>query len=215
MPSLTGSFVSYLGDRLDLNPDQREIARFGLQTLLYPVVNFLLICLAGWLLGCLWAMVTAALTALVLRTFSHGAHSRTPLTCIMTGLVVFSTFGKTATLLAPSLSPEQLLLIILAGFAPSLITVWRLAPVASPAKPVASSSDRQKLRLGAVITACCIMVIQIILLISGKAPAIVLAIGLGFWWQACSLTGAGHRLAALLDNTLSGKEGTPDETTLS
>jgi accessory gene regulator B len=159
-------------------------------------------------------MVTAALTTIVLRAFSHGAHSRTPLTCILTGLVVFSILGKMAALLAPLLSPSQLLLIILVGFAPSLFTVWRLAPADSPAKPITSLKDRQKMRLGSVITACCIMIIQIMLLISGKASTIVLAIGLGFWWQAFSLTGAGHRLAALLDNTLSGKEGTPDETTL-
>jgi accessory gene regulator B len=214
MPDLTGSFVSYLGDRLDLTPDQREIARFGLQTLLYPVVNLLLVCLAGWLLGCFWATVSAVLTTIVLRSFSHGAHSRTPLTCILTSLVVFSIFGKTATLLAPFLSLNQLLLIILVGFALSLTTVWRLAPVDSSAKPISSLRDRQKLRLGSVITACCILVMQIALLISGKASTIVLAIGLGFWWQAFSLTGAGHRLAALLDKTLPGKEGTPDETTL-
>jgi accessory gene regulator B len=209
MPSLTGSFVAYLGDRLDLTPDQREIARFGLQTLLYPIANFLLICLAGWLLGCLWAMVAAALTTIVLRSFSHGAHSRTPLTCILIGLVAFSIFGKTAALLAPSLSSEQLLPIILAGFIPSLIAVWRLAPADSPAKPITSPRDRQKLRLYSLITACSILVMQIILLIAGKASVIVLATGLGFWWQAFSLTGAGHRLAALLDNTLSGKEETP------
>ena len=209
--NITRPFIAYLGNRLDLTTDQEEIALFGLQTFLYPIVNVSLVCLSAWLLGCLWGTVAAVMVVMVLRLFSHGAHSSAPLTCVLTSVVIFPALGKMAAVAAPHLTVQGLLLIIAAGFVPCSMLFWRLAPVDSPAKPISSGVERQRLRLYTLITACCILALQIFILITFKSLAAALALSLGVWWQAVSLTRSGHRLAALLDNILQ-KGGATSET---
>ena len=209
--NITRPFIAYLGNRLDLTTDQEEIALFGLQTLLYPIVNVLLICLSAWLLGCLWGTVAAVMSVMVLRLFSHGAHSSAPITCVLTSVVIFPALGKVAAVAAPHLTVQGLLLIITAGFVLCTVFFWRLAPVDSPAKPITSGVERRRLRRYTLITACCILALQIFILITFRAHTAALALSLGVWWQAVSLTRAGHWLAALLDNILE-KGGLTSET---
>jgi accessory gene regulator B len=210
--NVTRPFAAYLRDRLDLTPDQEEIALFGLQTILYPVVTLIFVLLTGWALGCLPTTAAALLTLITLRHFSHGAHSGTPLTCTLVSIIVLPLLGKLAAITAPYLTLPGLLVLTVAGFALSLVIVWRLAPADSPAKPVTSPAIRRRLRLASVIVACAAAAVQIALLLSSRAFEIALAMGLGLWWQAFALTGAGHQFATLLDNLASGKEGEPNET---
>lgn len=202
----TRPFIAYLGDRLSLTADQQEIALYGLQIILYPAVTTLCICLAAWLLGCLGTTLAAGLAAVLLRLFAHGAHSRSPLTCTLTSVILFPALGKAAQAAAPLLGANVLLPSIMVGFILSLAAVWRLAPADSPAKPVASAQERRRLRLLSAIVTCGIAAAQAALLLFAKASTAALALGLGLWWQAFALTGAGHGFATLLDN-LFGKGG--------
>jgi accessory gene regulator B len=197
---------------LDLTPDQEAIAVFGLQTLLYPTLDFLCFCLAGWLLGCLAATAVVALTTFVLRLFSQGAHSRSPLTCALTGVIMVPALGKIAVLTAPLFTGTELSLVVALGFLVVIGTVWRLAPADSPAKPVTSDEERQRLHLFSIIVVLLIAITQFVLLLTRpQASSLVLATSFGLWWQAFTLTGAGHRFAVLLDNLFDRKEGGLDE----
>uniref|UniRef100_A0A7C1F335 Accessory regulator AgrB n=1 Tax=Ammonifex degensii TaxID=42838 RepID=A0A7C1F335_9THEO len=125
--------VAYLKEKLSLTPEEEEIARYGLQMVIYPVAGFATISLAGWLAGCLESALVVALTAGVLRLFSGGAHARSPLTCNILGMVVAPVLGKVAAVTAPFLSLSRLALIIGLGFLVALAIIFRLAPVDSPA----------------------------------------------------------------------------------
>ena len=59
---------------------------------------------------------------------------------------------------------------------------------------------------------CAIVGIQIILIFTLQAFTAVLAVGLGLWWQAFTLTGSGHRFVTLFDNLSFRKEGGSHET---
>ncbi|MEW8960162.1 MAG: hypothetical protein AB2448_13900, partial [Moorella sp. (in: firmicutes)] len=48
-----------------------------------------------------------------------------------------------------------------------------------------------------------IAAVQIALLAAAGAPAVVLALSLGLWWQTFTLTRAGHRFATLIDEIIS------------
>ncbi len=120
--------AAYLREELDLTPDQEAVAVYGLQTLLYPAVDFLCFCLAGWLLGCLATTAVVALATFLLRLFAHGAHSRSPLTCALLGVIVVPALGKTAVLAAPLFTGTELALLVALGFIIVMSTVWRLAP---------------------------------------------------------------------------------------
>lgn len=200
--NLTRPAAACLREKLNLTPEEEEIALFGLQTITYPTVGFLCILFAGWLLGCLQTALAAAVTAFSLRLFSGGAHARSPLTCILLGMIITPLLGKAAALTAPLLSPSGLGLIIAAGFLPSLALFWRLAPVDSPAKPVAAPEQRRKLRFLSVTGVLLITAAQFVLLLKGQDHSILLAMSLGLWWQAFTLTRSGHRFAAFTDDIM-------------
>lgn len=190
----------YLQKKLNLTQDEKEIASYGLQVLVYSVTGLLSILLTGWLLGCFWTTLTAVVSAGFLRVVSGGAHSRSPLTCNLLGIVVGVSLGKTAAIAGNHISQYPLLVIITIGFVVSFFTVWRLAPVDSPAKPISSPEKRRQLRLRALAVLCSITAAQFLLLAYGQAASIILAASMGLWWQAFTLTRTGHWFATFMDN---------------
>jgi accessory gene regulator B len=192
--------VIYLKEKLSLTPEQEEIALYGLRMIVYTATGLFSILFVGWLIGCFATTLTVAMTAAFLRLFSGGAHAKSPLTCTLLGMIMAPAFGKIAATSVPFFASSILALIIVAGLLPSLVLIWRLAPVDSPAKPITSPAERRKFRLLSLLAALSITAGQLFLLLKGEAAAIVLAASLGLWWQTFTLTGAGHRFATLLDN---------------
>jgi accessory gene regulator B len=211
-PNLTRSFAAYLRDQLDLTAEQEDVALFGLRTLVYTPITLFFTFLFAWSLGCLWATIWASISAFALRHYSHGAHNNTPLTCMIKSIVVYTALGEIAQFSAPYLTRPVMLLVTGAGFLLTLPAVWRCAPADSPAKPVTDLKDRRWLRLASIIMTCAIVVAQIILIFTLPAFTAVLAVGLGLWWQAFTLTGSGHRFVTLFDNLSFRKEGESNET---
>jgi len=212
--NITRPIASYLKDRLNLSQDEEAIALFGLQFLIYSFTGYISIFVIALLLGCFWTTLVATLTSAFLRLFSGGAHSKTPLRCTILGAVIAPLLGKTALITSPFLTSSGLLLTVMLGFIISLIIVWRLAPVDSPAKPITSSEYRKKMRYLSLASVCLITAAQYLLIINkGSHAAIVLSASLGVWWQAFTLTKAGHWFATLLDNILE-KEGEQSEASL-
>lgn len=197
--NLTRPAAAYLREKLNLTPDEEEIALYGLQVIIYTITGFLAVSLAGWLLGCLYTTLAATLTAAFLRLWSGGAHSNSPLTCVLLGAVVSSALGKISLVLAPLLKPFHLFLTVVVGSLLSLTFVWRLAPVDSPAKPILSAEYRRRMWLFSVISVVLIAAAQVALLAVAGALDLVLAMSLGLWWQTFTLTRAGHRFATFID----------------
>ncbi|KFD40442.1 hypothetical protein DK28_0206270 [Peptococcaceae bacterium SCADC1_2_3] len=212
--NFTKSIAAYLKEKLNLTPDEEEVALYGLQILIYTFTGFLAICLIGWLLGCFWTTLAVCLTAAGLRLFTGGAHSNSPLTCTLLGMVMVPLLGKIASLTAPFFTPLNVSLIIIPGFIISLIIIWRLAPVDSPAKPINSLEQRKKLRFYSVAMVLLLALGQAFLLIKGQALTVVLALSLGLWWQTFTLTKTGHRFAIFTDNFKLRKEGKRNEAPL-
>jgi accessory gene regulator B len=94
--NFTSPFVNYLKVNLNLNVDQEAIALYGLQVFTYTFVDFILVILAGWILGCLSATLAVVLTASCLRGVSGGAHSNSPLICALLGMIMSPVLGMLA-----------------------------------------------------------------------------------------------------------------------
>jgi len=200
--SLARPAAAYLKEHLNLNSDEEAIALFGLQMLVYTVTGFLSICLVGWLLGVLPLTLVVTLTSASLRLLAGGAHSRSPLTCNLLGMIVAPLLGKLAALAAPLFTPAGLGVMILAGFIVAVVVVWCRAPVDSPAKPITSPAERRKLRSFSLLLVILIVALQVLILMTFQAAPLVLALSLGLWWQTFSLTRAGHWFAILIDNLI-------------
>ncbi|MGB9663013.1 MAG: accessory gene regulator ArgB-like protein [Moorellaceae bacterium] len=200
--NLTRPAAAYLKEKLHLTPEEEEIALYGLQVVLYPLIGCLAVILAGWLMGCLPTTLAVAFTAAFLRLWSGGAHSRSPLTCTVVGAIVSAALGKASSILAPLFGTLHLLGAVILGALCSLILVWRLAPVDSPAKPLLSPVYRRKMRHASVLSVLLIAAGQAALLAGFRAQSLALAVGFGLWWQTFTLTRAGHGVATSIDKLI-------------
>ncbi|MGB4504524.1 MAG: accessory gene regulator B family protein [Syntrophaceticus sp.] len=196
----TRSAAEYLQKQLGLTRDETEVILYGLQVIIYSLAGILTICLMGWLLGCFWTTLAVALAAGSLRLLSGGAHSSSPLICNLLGMVMAPLLAIIAEFAAVQIPHTILLYIVLLGAAFSLLSFYILAPVDSPAKPITKEQERRKFNCLSVALVTLITLGQIALLLWGNSPAVVLAVSLGTWWQAFTLTKAGHRFAYIVDH---------------
>lgn len=195
--------AGYLKDRLGLSKEEEEVAVYSLEMIVYGSAGFVLVCVAGWLLKCLFAALIVLIVGALLRSFAGGAHSSSPYVCVLISTVVVPLLGKLAVIGALYLSYSVLVLVIAGGFMVSLAVVWRLAPVETPKKPVSSLQHRRQLRLLSLVFVLLVVAVQISLLLlipSFQSAVAILAIEAGLLWQTFTLTQAGHHFAAAIDN---------------
>jgi len=197
--------VAHLRDKLGLSPEEEEVALYGLKVIVYSTANLISVVLIGLLLNCLGPVLAATTAAGTLRLFSGGAHSRSPLICNILGMLVAGGLGKFSSLLAPRFSAPSLLFLVLLGGALAFLPFFFLAPVDSPNKPL-TLEERKKMRRLSLLLFFIIISFQLGLLTLKGPPSWVLAISLGVWWQAFSLTRAGHGLATAIDKFFSLNE---------
>ncbi|OAT87052.1 accessory gene regulator ArgB-like protein [Desulfotomaculum copahuensis] len=195
-------FTGRLGEKLSRSADEMEIASYGLQMLALTAADLIAVLLVGWLLGCLTETLAVLLVAGLLRSFSGGAHSNSPLRCLIFGALAVPALGKIAATGAPLLPSAVLMAVITVGLLVSLPVVWRLAPVDSPAKPITSPHHRRNLHHLSVAGVVAVALLQSIMLLNQR-PDLILAMEFGLLWQVFSLTTTGHRLLARLDRLLS------------
>jgi len=192
--------AGYLKKELELTADQEEVALYSLEIIIYGFLTFLAVGVVDWLLGCRGAALIVLSTIIFLRSFSGGGHSDNPFSCIVASVILTALSGKLAILTAPLLSNYLLVVLIIFGFGLSFFLNWRLAPVNSPAKPLASESGRRRFWVLSWATVILVFMIQVGLLYFiplNKSAAAILAMEAGLLWQAFSLTEAGHRFFAL------------------
>lgn len=202
MLNLTRSAAEYFQKQLGLTQDETEVILYGLQIVMYSLAGILTICLMGWLLRCFWTTLAVALAAGSLRLLSGGAHSSSPLICNLLGMVMVPLLAIIAEFTAVQMPHLVLLIVVFTGAFLSMLTFYLLAPVDSPAKPITTDQERRKFNRLSVALAALISLGQITLIVLGHSHALVLAVSLGTWWQAFTLTRAGHRFASMIDHLL-------------
>lgn len=201
MSTVQYRFADYMGKKLSLSTDEVEIAHYGLQMLILTTLDLTAVLLVGWLVGCLTDTLAVLLVSAILRSFSGGAHSNSPIRCLLFGALVVPALGKIATIAVPLLSSVILMTIIAVGLMFSLPVVWRLAPADSPAKPITSSRHRRKLHHLSIVGVLAVALLQSIMLIL-QYPDLILAMEFGLLWQVFSLTPTGYRSLNHLDRML-------------
>ncbi|MGB9886533.1 MAG: accessory gene regulator ArgB-like protein [Moorellales bacterium] len=195
--------ASGLARRLGLAPAEEEVVRYGLQVVVYTAADWAAVAAAGWLAGALSQAVMVTAGTSFLRLFSGGAHSRSPLVCGLVGAAVAAGLGRGALELAARLSPLASVALLIAGGLLVTAAVLRLAPVDCAAHPIRSAERRRRLRRLSLVVLGLLGGISFALV--PARPDLALALGGGLWWQGFTLTEAGHRLVAAVDNLTWGK----------
>lgn len=155
--SLGTKIGNYIAQELHYSEEQKEVLVYAVDSLVLGVLGFVMIMTVGTLLQAPQEVFLIAVTGVVLRKFSGGAHFRSPLQCLVTGAIVYPLGGwfikKNVPLWAEYTYINWLNIFIVLII---LLIVYLYAPVDSEAKPIISRSFRKRLhRISMVIIIIC------------------------------------------------------------
>ena len=151
--SFSTRISSYLARELQYSEEQKAVLAYAVENILITVLGFAVIMLIGLLLQAPLETFFAALAAGTLRKFSGGAHFATPAKCLLTGGIVYPSYGLMVKNIFMDYAQEPAFMAVLVAMAmASLYLVLRYAPVDSANKPIVSPDFRKKLYRAAIIT---------------------------------------------------------------
>jgi accessory gene regulator B len=165
MPYSKGSVVisEYIAKEMNYDEEKKVILAYALDVLFLTVLGFVILIIAGYLLGITFQVLTATIAGASLRLSSGGAHSSSRLRCMIIGTIQYTIVGLCMTNIYKLLVGQTLLYILIITMSLlSLIIVCKYAPVDSPAKPILSVKFRKRLRKAAIIITLNYSVISII-----------------------------------------------------
>lgn len=196
----------YLGRELDLDCDQQEVIRYGLELVLGDGVKVALLLLVALPLGLVGEVGGALVGWMALRVVSGGPHFTTFGRCLMGTLLLFLPAGATAVILAASLSVTGLTAVALGAWVLAAVWVYRWAPVEVPERPIGRKVEYSHFKMlsrGVVLALPAGVLLLMVSGLQGVSKGMLLAVILGCLGQAGSLTPAGRRAAGWLDTALS------------
>jgi len=206
--NLLGKFNNYLVSELGLNEEKIAVANYGLQTIIYTMLGFLIVFMISTLLGVTKTAMAAMLAAALLRNFSGGAHCSTPIKCLMLTSVIFPVLGMFSIILTPMLKEYIIYSIIIVSlFGLLSVLVW--APVDTPNKPI--SLKKQKKQLKSISIIVLLVLIILLTLLGNDYLEIKIAVQLGVLWQSLMLWPFGIGLIKKYDQINIKKEGINDD----
>lgn len=192
----------YLTEALNLNDDQRDNVRYGLEVFISTMFSFLTTLILSWLFN-IWVNTLIILIVFALvKTTAGGAHNKSMLNC-----AIFS--GLMFTILALFMSSyyiflvSHLNLVLLGTMSCTFMIYYFWSPAQVPEKPI-SKVYAQKLRKTSFITLILIFIalIALILVKPKYFDFIVIGSCLGLLWQSITITPLGFRLFACVDHIL-------------
>lgn len=124
---------------LNIEPGQqysKEVILYGFRVFMGNATAFLLILLISFLIGTVKEAIIIYITFTSLRVFSGGFHTSNPRLCLVLTVTTFVLLSFFASFHELNLSLEYYLILTLAVLSFSGITLYVLAPVQTPNKPL-------------------------------------------------------------------------------
>lgn len=170
-----------IAKELNYDEEKKEIIAYSIEYLILQILGFVPIIFLGYIFNVLAAALTAAIFGGVLRKFSGGAHFNSPNICLLFGAIVYTAIGKIAVEINKMPGFNFNFILILLIF--SLLIVYRLAPVDSPAKPIHSKDFKRRLKLLSVV----VVFISFILILIIDNQIFKISSALGIIYQTTTL----------------------------
>lgn len=206
MEKLSRVFADKIALELNLDINKKEVIAYGMFALLQMVLSIALVIIFGSVFNLLVEALIISFTTSILRKYSGGVHANSSGACIIIGTII--CIGQAFIVKVLTDYDINLNLNIIVGsliFIWSYYTVYKLAPVDSPAKPIKKEAKRKRMRKGSIIILTAYLIIVIISLImysyTGDRNLIkyYLCIYIGVLWQVFTLTTYGHFIMKKID----------------
>lgn len=181
--------LSQLSERISLiltkdmeySDEKKEIVAYGIESVFLAIFGAAAIIFVAFLFNAVVSAVFAAIFGGFLRKLSGGAHFHTPLSCLLSGSIVYAILGVIAKeIIRFDLYHMNTMIMILLL---SLILVSIFAPVDSEAKPIHSESFRKKLKVASIG----FVTLAIIMVLLNNNPLINTSAALGIGFQTLTL----------------------------
>lgn len=96
--NMAKSIAKKLGDFLEANPEQIEIYAYGLELLILPAINFIIVFILAYIIGVLPNMFMFLAVFAPFRLWGGGVHMTTSLRCLVTSTVIIVGLSSISTL---------------------------------------------------------------------------------------------------------------------
>lgn len=209
MEKLANNIAQKLASELNLNQDNKEVIAYGTFALLHMFLSIVLVTILGLMFHRVIEALLISFTTSLLRKYSGGVHTSSPYICMIVGTLL--CIGQTLIVSYAVASYVNLRITILLGlltFIYSYYIISKLAPVASPSKPIIKKERRNKMRRKSILILSFYLLASVVNIIlyqnTGDTRFLLysLCIYVGTVWQTFTLTQYGHLILGTIDTWL-------------
>lgn len=207
MEKLSKKLASNIAKTLGYDDEKEQVVAYGLTALLQTVVTVLIVFIIGLIVGTPIESLILCFSVSSLRKYSGGAHVSYIELCTAMGVVYCIIFAVISRYVLVSLiSPGIMIAADVVVYALAYFSIYKLAPVDSPNKPIKTLKKKQRMRKGSYITLSVFLAASLIFLLTGFHSRIMFSYGIsllfGIAWQIFTLTSLGSRFLHRMDSML-------------
>ena len=201
---LSKNIANNLKRELDLDEDKRSIIEYGLFAFFHMGISILLVAIVGAIFNVMIEALIISFVVAILRKFSGGAHASTATNCAIVGVLV--SVIPAYLIRNINFNSNYIISIGILLYIISFITIYKLAPVDSPNKPIKKAEKIKRLKRGSIIILSIYMIIVLFNIITSyvnKSNVLLLyslCIYIGILWQVFTLTKFGHFIVNIIDS---------------
>lgn len=211
MEKLANNISDRIAEKLGYDGEKRSVIAYGLIAIFQMLSIFAITSVIG-IVGKFWLESMVIFLAVgILRKSTGGAHSNTFQSCIILSIFSISFLGFLANHIflfnfrRMAYYAVSFSLLFLVCF----WLVYRLAPVASPKKPIVKPEKIRRLRIGSIVTLAVYYAVTLCLVFlsarfeNPKLINIATSLMFAALWQVFTLTKTGHKVISQIDGKLS------------
>jgi accessory gene regulator B len=199
-----------IAEKLGYDQDKKEVIAYGLTAIFQMVGIFSIASFIGIVGGFWYESMVLFLAVGLFRKSTGGAHSSTFQGCIIISIFSISFFAFLSRyLFYVNVPPHVFFISVLSViYIFSFLVVYKLAPVASPNKPIVRKEKIKKLKIKSLATVVFYYLISMIFIFCSQDNShirlihISLSLACATLWQVFTLTKTGHKLIHIMDSKL-------------
>lgn len=189
MDKITSSIAERLGNTLKASPEQIEIYAYGLELLILPIINLIMVFILAYVIGILPNVFAFLLVFAPFRLWGGGVHLTSSIRCLIVSTIIIVGLSSLSMI---NISAVLLYALLFSSFLLGLYVTEKWVPACSQEKPITDYEKRirqKKYMLVLIIFwlfACLIMVKMnfcsyVLALILGAISSLLLMTPGGFY----------------------------------
>lgn len=212
MEKLAHELAAHISLSLGYDDEKKAVIAYGLTAIIQVSATVLLVLLFGTLMKVPAEAIIVCFSVAFFRKYSGGAHAETAEFCTcFSALYCTLTAFLSKRLLSAVYSTVPMAAAIILVFFLSFVTVYKLAPVDTPNKPIRTAKKRRRMRVSSFAILTIYFLLSIIFFVLSLQFDVFKSYGIsllfGIAWQAFTLTYPGSRFIQRMNHTfIKGKE---------